>query len=90
MAFLTDLSGLSFAGTCEILLIKCTTESCDLPDWSIQSCINLCHHMSLERFYDLTVSKTFQKCFFNEDNIIILLLNTMIHYNGTAWLLKEV
>ena len=36
----TDLSGLSNAGTCEILVTKCTTKSCDLPYWSIQSCIN--------------------------------------------------
>ena len=34
----TDLSDFSIVGTCDIMFTKCVTKSCDMPDWSIQSC----------------------------------------------------
>ena len=43
------------------LFTKSVQKSCDLPDWFIKYCINLRHHVSLKRLYDLTMSKTFSK-----------------------------
>ena len=46
-----DLSDLSIVRTYGILV---NTKPCDSSEWLSQSCINLRHHVSLKRFYDMT------------------------------------
>ena len=86
-----ELSGLSIVVTCDIhvLVYQCVTKSCDSPDWLVQPCIIRRHHVSLERFYDLAMCKTFQKCF-NVEKINIQSFNTIVHYirSVVVWLLK--
>ena len=55
------------------------------PDHTYFFHINQRHHVSLERFFDLTICKAFRKCF-NVENIIIPSLNTMPHTIVKVWL----
>ena len=79
----TDPSDLSIVGTCDI----CVTKSCDsirLIGW-YNAVINLRHHVSLKRFYELVMCKMFSKMLSVENiiiHIIILSLNTIILINS--------
>ena len=82
----TDLSDLSTVGTCDILVTKCVTESCDSPDWLIQYCLSSASSRVTETVsMKMPCRECFQKCF-SANNMISLWLNTVIPIIVMIWL----
>ena len=60
------------------LFTECVTKLCDPADWLIQTCYqSASSHITETTFFTWPCSKCFQKCF-SEENLIMLSLNTVM------------